>query len=315
MTTLSNKFNLEKPKSLEDLVGCTPLLEIKHSRSNNVKIFAKCEWTNPSGSVKDRAAYSIFKHALDNDLLLNKILIDATSGNTGLAFAMLGANFQVPIELALPENASIERKLLIKSYGAKLHLTSPLEGTDGAQMYVQNLIQKYPDTYYYPDQYNNENNWKAHYNTTGPEIWTQTKNEVTHFITGLGTSGTFVGTSKFLKNKGVTCIAVHPDNPMHGLEGWKHMQTAIVPGIYDSLVAHDNVEVSTQMAYSYARAAFCHLGLALSPSSAANLASALILSKELTEGVIVTVFPDNASKYLHDSFWNDDDYIIENPFF
>jgi len=301
-------------KKLNDLVGNTPLLEIKHSRSDCVKIYAKCEWYNPSGSVKDRAAYAIFKHALDQGLLLNKILIDATSGNTGLAYAMLGAYYQIPVELVLPENASKERKLLIKNYGAKIHYSSPLEGTDGAQLMVDRLIKEYPDLYYYPDQYNNENNWKAHFETTGPEIWSQTDGKVTHFVTGLGTSGTFVGTSRFLKEKGVFCISIQPDSPMHGMEGWKHMPTAIVPGIYDTSVANQEAVVDTHDAYCYARAAFCHLGLALSPSSAANLVLAHRLSKQLDHGVIVTVFPDNASKYLQESFWNDDDYSIENPF-
>ncbi len=301
--------------SLEDLVGNTPLISIRHPKDDSVQILAKCEWMNPSGSVKDRAAYSIFKHAFDTGLLDNKILIDATSGNTGLAFAMLGAYFQIPVELALPENASLERKLLIKNYGAKIHLTSPLDGTDGSQRYVQKLVNQYPDTYYYPDQYNNENNWKAHFLGTGPEIWRQTNGQATHFVAGLGTSGTFVGTSSFLKQHDVTCIAVQPDNPMHGLEGWKHMDTALVPGIYRPELADIHLTVSTERSFGIARAAFCHLGLSLSPSAAANLAAALKISESLEKGVVVTVFPDNASKYLQDKFWDEDDYIIENPFF
>lgn len=301
--------------SISDLVGNTPLIEIPHKKSEKVKIYAKCEWYNPSGSVKDRAANNIFKSALKNGDLYNRILIDATSGNTGLAFAMLGAFYQIPVELALPENASVERKLLIQNYGTKLHLTSAFEGTDGAQKFVQDLVKSYPDKFYYPDQYNNELNWKAHFESTGPEIWKQTSETVTHFLAGLGTSGTFVGTSRFLKNKGVTCISVQPDSPMHGLEGWKHMETALVPGIYDSTVADFEKSVSTDRSFSFARAAFCHLGLALSPSSAANLLSSIELANDLDSGVIVTIFADNASKYLQDLFWKDDDYIIENPFF
>ena len=300
---------------LQDLVGNTPLISIRHPNDLNVQLLAKCEWMNPSGSVKDRAAFGMFKHALDTGLLDNKILIDATSGNTGLAFAMLGAYFQVPVELALPENASVERKLLIKNYGAKIHYTSPMEGTDGAQRFVKKLVEQYPDTYYYPDQYNNEQNWTAHFKGTGPEIWKQTKGSVTHFVAGLGTTGTFTGTSKFLKQHQVTCIAVQPDNPMHGLEGWKHMETAIVPGIYNEDLADIHTRISTDRSYAIARAAFCHLGLPLSPSSAANLAASLNIAQTIDKGVIVTVFPDNASKYLHDAFWNDDDYVIENPFF
>jgi len=301
--------------NMKDLVGDTPLFKIRHPFSDQVQVYAKCEWVNPSGSVKDRAALFMFQDALDRGLLDNKILIDATSGNTGLAFAMLASSHQVPLELALPENASMERKLLLKNYGAKIHFTSPLEGTDGAQKFVKKLVEEYPDKYYYPDQYNNEMNWKAHYHGTGPEIWEQTDHQVTHFVAGLGTSGTFIGTSRFLRERAVHCTAVHPDNPMHGLEGWKHMETAIVPGIYDAQLADDNQEVCTEEAYRYARGAFCHLALPLSPSSAANLVVSLRLAESLGSGVVVTIFPDNAAKYLQESFWTDDDYIIENPFF
>ena len=238
---------------ISDLVGNTPLVEIKHPNSSHVKVMAKLEWYNPSGSIKDRAANHIFQHSLKLGMLNNKILIDATSGNTGLSFAMLGASYQVPIELALPENASLERKLLIKNYGAKIHYTSKLEGTDGAQKFVRKLVNEYPDIYYYPDQYNNELNWKAHFENTAPEIWNQTEGKITHFVAGLGTSGTFVGNARFLKPKGVSCISVQPDNPMHGLEGWKHMLTALVPGIYDDSIADDSMEVSTQDAYAYAK--------------------------------------------------------------
>jgi len=301
-------------KSIIDLVGNTPLIEIPHKKSKSVRILAKCEWMNPSGSVKDRAASNIVQEALKNGRLVNKILIDATSGNTGLAFAMLAAYYKIPVELALPENASTERKLLLKHYGVRIHYTSPLEGTDGAQRYVQQLVANNPDTYYYPDQYNNENNWMAHFKGTGPEIWQQTAKTVTHFVCGLGTSGTFMGSSRYLKQHGVTCISVQPDNPMHALEGWKHMETAIVPGTYSPSVANSNMTVSTEQAFSYAKAAFRHLGLSLSPSSAANLVAAMSVAENLDEGVVVTVFPDSAFKYLQDSFWNDDAYDIENPF-
>ena len=311
---MTNHF---QPTVLSDLIGNTPLVEIRYKRNKKIKIFAKCEWYNPSGSVKDRAARHMFLDALKKGYLDNRILIDATSGNTGLAFAMLGAFYQVPIELALPENASLERKLLLKNYGAKIHFTSPMEGTDGAQRFVKKMISEYPDTYFYPDQYNNEMNWKAHYETTGPELWNQTSQTITHFIAGLGTSGTFVGSSRFLKQKGIVCIAVHPDSPMHGLEGWKHMETAIVPGIYDDALADKNICISTSKSYAFAKAAFCHLGLSLSPSSAANLAATIEVADQMDSGVLVTVFPDDASKYLQESFWTDptNDYIIENPFF
>ncbi len=297
-----------------DLVGNTPLIEIQYFNSKVVPIYAKCEWYNPSGSVKDRAAANMVKEALKGGLLKDKILIDATSGNTGIAYAMIGASLNITTELALPENASEERKLILKNYGVKLHLTSAMEGTDGAQRFVKELVKKNPDKYFYPDQYNNEHNWKAHYKGTGPEIWSQTNQKVTHYIAGLGTTGTFIGTSRFLQEKGVHCTAVHPDNPMHGLEGWKHMETAIVPGIYDTNVADHNVEVSTEKAFQYAKAATQFLGLMISPSAAANLVAAMDLAQTLDSGAIVTVFPDNAMKYLKDAFWSDDDYTIENPF-
>ena len=300
--------------SVADLIGNTPLLEVEYKKSPTVKIFAKLEWRNPSGSVKDRAAKHIFLDAMKQGYLENKILLDATSGNTGIAYAMLGAAYNIPIELALPKNASEERKMILQNYGAKIHFTSPMEGTDGAQKFVESTISEQPDKYYCPDQYNNENNWKAHFDTTGPEIWAKTSGKVTHFITGLGTSGTFIGTSRFLKEKGVHCVAVQPDNPMHGLEGWKHLETAIVPGIYDPTVANEQRVASTEKAFQVAIAASKYLGLHLSPSSAANLSAAIELANELTSGTIVTVFPDNALKYLRDSFWNDNDYIIKNPF-
>lgn len=300
--------------SVIDQVGNTPLMEIPHKKSDKVKLYAKLEWFNPSGSVKDRAAKAIFIDALKKDQLTNKILCDATSGNTGISYAMLGAYFSIPVELALPRNASEERKLLLRNYGAEVVLTDPLQGTDGAQRFVQHLIKKNPDKYFCPDQYNNENNWKAHYETTGPEIWAQTDQKVTHYIAGLGTTGTFVGTSRFLKEKGVTCVAVQPDNPMHGLEGWKHLETAIVPGIFDNTVADENVEITTEEGFSFARAATIHLGIHISPSSGANLAAAMKLVEQLDSGCVVTICPDNAMKYLNDPFWSDDDYLIKDPF-
>jgi cysteine synthase B len=243
-----------------------------------------------------------------------KVLLDATSGNTGIAYAMLGASLGVPVSLTLPSNASEERKAILASYGATIHFTSPLEGTDGAQGEVKNLMEAHPGKYYCPDQYNNENNWKAHFSTTGPEIWSQTKGDVTHFLAGLGTTGTFVGTSRFLKEKGVTCWSVQPDSPMHGLEGWKHLETALVPGIYDADVADEQTVVSTESAFQMAIAASKFLGLHISPSAGANLASSLNLVKNISSGVVVTIFPDNALKYLREPFWSDHDYLIENPF-
>ena len=331
-------------KHLFDLVGNTPLLEISHPRSAETKLYAKAEYFNPGGSVKDRPVRSILQDALRRGWIgqnlskqmlarslgssniaqhahknqspqLPQTLIDATSGNTGIAYAMLGASIGLDIELALPENASEERKQILQLYGAKLHYTSPLEGTDGAQKYVAQLVQEQSDRYYYPDQYNNDNNWMSHHETTGPEIWEQSQGRVTHFCAGIGTSGTFVGTSRFLKTKDVYCVEVLPDNPMHGLEGWKHLDTAIVPGIYDATLADERRSVSTEDAFAYAIAASRYLGLLLSPSSAANLYVALHLAQTLKEGsVVVTIFPDNAMKYLKDRFWSNHDYIIPNPF-
>ncbi len=299
---------------LFDLIGNTPLISIRHKKSPSVSIYAKAEYANPGGSVKDRPVRSIIQDALGKGLLTNKILIDATSGNTGIAYAMMGADMGLPIELAVPENVSRERKSILELYGAKIHYTSRFEGTDGAQNFVTNLVAKNPERYYYPDQYNNENNWKAHYTTTGPEIWEQTKGKVTHFCAGIGTSGTFVGSSRFLQTRGVKCVQVLPDNPIHGLEGWKDLETAIVPGIYDKNIADDTLLVSTESAFSYAIAAARYLGLLISPSSAANLWAALELAKQQKEGHIVTVFPDNALKYLQDDFWSKKDFFIPNPF-
>lgn len=299
---------------LMDLVGNTPLIEIPHPRREQVPVFAKLESANPSGSVKDRAAKAMLLQALQIPGARDKIFIDATSGNTGIALAMMAAELGITMEIALPTNASPERKKILHAFGVTLHLTSALEGTDGTQSVVASLVAQSPDRYLYLDQYNNEANWKAHLETTGPEIWRQTNGRVTHFICGLGTTGTFVGTSRFLKPHGVHCTALKPNNPMHGLEGWKHLQTALVPGIYDRSLADSNVEIDTEDAYRYARAAARHLGLHISPSAAGNLFGALRLANTLDKGTVVTIITDGAAKYLEDSFWRNDDYLIANPF-
>lgn len=301
-------------KSLLDLIGNTPLLQIPCKLSGRVSLYAKLEFYNPGGSVKDRPVKWMLDDAIKKSEIRGRTLIDATSGNTGIAYAMLGAALGIPVELALPENASEERKLILHNYGAKIHFTSSMQGTDGAQQYVIDLVNRRPDLYYYPDQYNNVNNWKSHYESTGPEIWSQTNEKVTHFVSGMGTSGTFVGTSRFLKPKGVVCCSVQPDNPLHGLEGWKHMETARVPGIYDPTIADRVIEVDTEDAFRCAIAAARYLGLLISPSAAANLFAASRLAKSLESGCVVTVLPDNGMKYLTDSFWKNNDYIIPNPF-
>ena len=293
-----------------DLVGNTPLAPVRHAIPG-VEVYAKLEYFNPTGSVKDRAAKGMIEHALTAGLLTGRTLIEATSGNTGIALAAVGAALRVPVRVIMPANASPERKRLLATLGAAVTYTDPLEGTDGAQAEAQRLVAAAPERYYHADQYANPANWQAHYHGTGPEIWEQSRRRVTHFVAGLGTAGTFVGASRFLRGKGVRCTAVQPDSPLHGLEGWKHMPTVErVPAIYDAELCADPIEIPTPEAYRYAAAAGRRLGFPLSPSSAANLAAALRTARAAGPGaVVVTVFPDNSLKYLADDFWtrHDDD--------
>lgn len=295
-----NSKLLYKAKRLSAQVGNTPLMRIRNLvPKKSVELWAKKEWEQLSGSIKCRAAYRIFLDALQKgDLTENKILLDATSGNTGIAYAAIGFALGIKVALCLPENASKERKEILTSLGAEIIYTSKYEGTDGAQEVAKELARKYPDKYFYADQYKNENNWKAHYYGTAVEIFKDLP-DITHFVAGLGTTGTFVGTGRRLKefNPDIQLISFQPDSAMHGLEGWKHLETAIVPKIYDASVADKNLEVSTEEAYKVIKAAKEHEGLLLSPSSAANLAGALKIIEEIGEGVVVTVLPDNADKY------------------
>jgi cysteine synthase B len=238
-------------------------------------------------------------------LTQDKIIIDATSGNTGIAYAMIAAERGYRVKLALPKNASQERKQSLLAYGAELVLTDPTEGTDGAQRHVKRLVEANPDKYFYPDQYNNDANWRAHYETTAMEIWNQTQGRITHFVTGLGTSGTFVGVTRRLKelNPAIQCISMQPDAPLHGLEGLKHMPTALVPGIYDRSLADSEVTVATEDGHKMVLWLARHEGLLVGVSSGANLFAALQIAKGLKEGVVVTIFCDSASKYLSESFW------------
>lgn len=286
------------------LIGNTPLAPIRHGVPG-VEVYAKLEYFNPSGSVKDRAVKGMIEHALAADLIGNRTLIEATSGNTGIALAAVGAALQVGVKIIMPANASTERKRLLHILGAEVAYTDPLEGSVGSQMEARRKVAADPDHYYYPDQYANPANWQAHYSGTGPEIWEQSRRRVTHFVAGLGTSGTFVGTTRFLQKKGVHCTAVQPDTALHALEGWKHMPTvAEVPAIYDSDLCANPITVSTPEAQRYAVAAGRYLGMSLSPSSAANLFAALQLARQAGTGaVVVTVFPDNSFKYLGDDFW------------
>ena len=306
-------MNEKALKQIVDLVGNTPIVEVKHSIPN-VKVLAKLEYLNPSGSIKDRAAKGMLLAAFRENILTGKTLIEATSGNTGIAFAMLGGALGIPVEIIMPTNATEERKKLVANFGAKIIFTSDMEGTDGSQAKATNLVREYTEKYYYPDQYNNDQNWRAHFETTGPEIWSQSEGKVTHFVAGLGTSGTFIGTTRYLQGKGVECIAVQPNNPIHGLEGWKHMPSAQVPGIWDSSLPNHIIEADTEVGFKYAVSASRFLGLPLSPSSGANLWAALEIARSSKGGVVVTVFHDNSFKYLGDDFWRNNDYFAENPF-
>lgn len=282
-------------------IGNTPLFPITNLHSNErVKIYAKLEWQQLGGSVKSRPAFNIIKNAiLNGELTSEKRLLDATSGNTGIAYAAIGAALGTKVTICLPENASEERKTILKAYGAEIIYTSKFGSTDEAQELAQELYLKNPDKYYYARQYQNDSNWKAHYLTTSEEIWRQTNGDITHFVAGLGTTGTFTGTGRRLRelNPTIQLISLQPDSALHGLEGWKHLETAIVPTIYDNTIAHENLEMDTYQAYETIKRVAATEGLLISPSAAANLNGALQVAAQLSEGVIVTVFPDNAEKY------------------
>ncbi|HEY3139407.1 MAG TPA: cysteine synthase family protein [Blastocatellia bacterium] len=292
-----------------ELVGNTPLLRLRNIvASNNVEIYAKAEWFNPGGSVKDRPALNmILDGERSRKLAPGKIILDATSGNTGIAYAWIGATRGYKVKLALPQNASEERKRILRSYGAEIVLTDPLEGSDGAIREARRLYAESPDLYFYPDQYNNPANWRAHYETTALEIWEQTSGRITHFVAGLGTSGTFVGTARRLKelNREIKTISFQPNSPFHGLEGLKHMDSAIVPGIYDPSIADADLEISTESAHEYTRLLGKREGLLVGVSSGAAVACALAVAKDIESGVIVTVFPDGGDKYLSERFWDE----------
>src|ERR1700690_1903223 len=298
---------------LVERIGNTPLLRFARIGSEfpNVEICAKAEWFNPGGSVKDRAAYSMIREGeRRGDLRPGKIILDATSGNTGIAYAMIGAALGYRVKLCLPSSASPERKQILAAYGVDIVSTPGDEGTDGAIRRVKEIYNADPDTYFYPDQYGNPANPAAHYSTTAPEIWEQTKGRITHFVAGLGTSGTFVGTTRRLKelNPAIRCISLQPDASFHGLEGGKHMATAIVPGIYDAKLADANLEVGTEEAYRLVKRAAREEGLLLSPSAAAALGGCFQVAAKVPSGeraVIVTVFPDSGEKYLSERFWDE----------
>ena len=294
--------------SVLDMIGRTPLVRLhKFERETpGVELYGKAEWQNPGGSVKDRAAARmILDGEASGQLSPGKTILDATSGNTGIAYAMVGAARGYKVKLCVPENASPERKLMLRALGAELVLTSPLEGSDGAIREARRLFAEEPDRYFYPDQYNNDANWMAHYDTTAPEIFEQTSGRLTHFVAGLGTSGTFVGTGRRLRkfNPAIKLISFQPDTPFHGLEGLKHMASAIVPGIYDPALADEDLRIDTERSYHMVRRLAREEGLLAGISSGAAVAAMLEVARRLDGGIIVTVFPDGAEKYLSESFW------------
>jgi cysteine synthase B len=294
------------------MIGRTPLVRLHQFERENprVELYAKAEWQNPGGSVKDRAAARmILEGEASGKLTPNKVIIDATSGNTGIAYAMVGAARGYKVVLCMPENASAERKLILRALGAELILTNPLESTDGSIREARRIYAEDPDRYFYPDQYSNDGNWRAHYDTTAPEIIEQTSGRLTHFVAGLGTSGTFIGTGRRLRkfSPSIKLISFQPQGPFHGLEGLKHMDSAIVPAIYDPSLADEDLRIDTERAYRMVRRLAREEGLLAGISSGAAVAAMLDVAKRLDRGVIVTVFPDGAEKYLNESFWTIDD--------
>ena len=301
-------------ESLLARIGNTPLLRFERFGKDfpNIEFCAKAEWFNPGGSVKDRPALSMIRAGIASGALCpGKTLIDATSGNTGIAYAMIGATLGYHVKLCLPDSASHERKRILAAYGAELVVTPGDEGTDGAIRRVHAIVAADPEKYFYPDQYSNSANWQAHYQTTANEIWEQTSGRITHFVAGLGTSGTFVGATRRLRelNPAIRCISLQPDAPFHGLEGWKHMPTALRPAIYDDTLADENLEVGTEGAYHLVKRVAREEGLLLSPSAAAALHGCFQVANNIPRdeaAVIVTVLADSGAKYLSERFWDEE---------
>ncbi|MBT3188628.1 MAG: cysteine synthase family protein [Anaerolineae bacterium] len=310
--TLEKNFLDLQVDSLSARVGNTPLLPLRRVTLGlppSVKIYAKAEWFNPGGSIKDRAALNIIRTAIaKGELTANKRLLDSTSGNTGIAYATFGAAMGIPITLALPENASKERIAILNALGVELILTDALEGPEGSMQVVREMLEKSPEKYFYANQYGNPANWMAHYNSTGPEIYAQTAGQITHFVAGLGTSGTMMGTGRYLRdqNPQIKLIAGQPTKPLHGLEGLKHMKSAEHPAIYEADLSDRYVEVETEAAHEMVRRLAREEGLFVGLSSGAAAIAALRVAEELDEGTVVTIFPDAGYKYLsHETLWND----------
>src|ERR1700732_3117367 len=298
---------------LDALIRDLPDAQPANAHLSNVYLLGKAEWYNPGGSVKDRAAARIVAEARrDGKLAPGKILLDSTSGNTGISYAMLGAALGFAVTLCVPENVSPERKRILQAYGANIIYTDPAEGSDGAIKVARQYAERDPDLYFYADQYSNDANWRAHYETTANEIWQQTEGRVTHFVAMLGTSGTFVGTTRRLKelNPAVQCVSLQPDSSFHGIEGAKHMASAMVPRIYDPQLADQNLEIATEDAYAMARHLSRNAGLLVGISAAAAVVGSLKIARELPlkkgrETVIVTILCDSGDKYLSERFWNE----------
>ncbi len=298
--------------TLLDRIGNTPLLEIALARRGAVRVYAKAEFFNPGGSVKDRPALNMIRGGEQSGQLVpGKTLLDSTSGNTGIAYAMICAAKGYPVKLCLPTNASPERKEILRAYGAELVLTDAREGSDGALRVCQTIYEQDPKKYFYPDQYSNPANWQAHYATTGPEIIEQTGGRITHFVAALGTSGTFTGVTRRLRHDlpTVRCISLQPASPLHGLEGTKHMPTSIKPGIYDPDLADENLWIETEDAYDMARRLAREEGLLVGISAAANVLAATRVAEQVSNegqrGTVVTILCDGGQKYLSEPFWND----------
>jgi len=295
-------------------IGSTPLLKLPTLTQSlpGIEIYGKAEYFNPGGSIKDRPALNMIRDGERSGKLdKSKTIIDATSGNTGIAYAMIGAALGYRVKLCLPSNASMERKRILQAYGAEIVYTDPAQSSDGAIRKVREIVGADPEPYFYPDQYNNPANWQAHFETTGPEILEQTQNRLTHFIAALGTSGTFMGVTRRLRQSAPTvqCLSAQPASGFHGLEGLKHMPTSIVPGIYDAALASENVWLETEDAYRMTKRLAREEGVLVGISAGANVSAAVRVAQRLHQqgkpGVIVTILCDSADKYLSEKFWDD----------
>ncbi len=311
---MAYRFETKLPRIGEDLlqrIGNTPLLRLRRvtrGLPEGVEVCVKAEWFNPGGSVKDRPVLCMIEDAERAGLLTpDKVLLDSTSGNAGIAYAMIGAAKGYRVKLVMPANASEERKRMIRAYGAELVFSDPLEGSDGAILLARRIQEEDPDRYFKPDQYNNPSNWKAHYDTTGPEILAQTEGRITHFVGTLGTTGTVVGVGRRLRefNPEIQIVAVEPDSPLHGIEGLKHIASSIRPGIYDPSVHHRKLGVSTEAAYAMARRLAREEGMFVGASAGAAVWAALQVARELREGLVVALAPDGGDRYLSTALWRD----------